>query len=66
MGSKKQSVVARSSAKAEFRAMAHGLCKTFWLKVLLKEFEFDSKDHMRLYCDIKTTISIAHNLVQHD
>ncbi|XP_042521263.1 uncharacterized mitochondrial protein AtMg00810-like [Macadamia integrifolia] len=29
--SKKQSVVARSSAEAEFRAMAHGICELLWL-----------------------------------
>jgi len=37
-------VVGKSSAVAEFRAMAHGVCKTLWLKVLLKEIRFDSKD----------------------
>jgi hypothetical protein len=30
--SKKQTVVARSTAEAEFRAMAHGLCEVLWLK----------------------------------
>jgi hypothetical protein len=30
------------------------------LKILLKELEFDSKDSMRLYCDNKVAISIAH------
>jgi hypothetical protein len=64
--SKKQSMVARSSAKAEFRAIAQGVCKTLWLKILLKELGFDSNDSMRLYCNNKTAISIAHNLVQHD
>ncbi|XP_042511682.1 uncharacterized mitochondrial protein AtMg00810-like [Macadamia integrifolia] len=29
--SKKQSVVARSSAEAKFRAMAHGICELLWL-----------------------------------
>jgi hypothetical protein len=40
--SKKQSVVAKSNAKAKFRAMAHGVCETLWLKMLLKELGFDS------------------------
>ena len=30
--SKKQSVVARSSAEAEYRAMAHGVCEVIWIK----------------------------------
>uniref|UniRef100_A0A2N9GKU7 Uncharacterized protein n=1 Tax=Fagus sylvatica TaxID=28930 RepID=A0A2N9GKU7_FAGSY len=64
--SKKQSVVARSSAKAEFRAMAHGICEMLWLKAMLKELGVHSKDPMKLYCDNKAAISIAHNPVQHD
>jgi len=64
--SKKQSVVDKSSAEAEFRAMAQGACETLWLKILLTELGFDSKDSMRLYCDNKAAISIAHNPVQHD
>jgi hypothetical protein len=35
--SKKQSVVARSTAEAEFRAMASGLCELMWIKMLLTE-----------------------------
>ena len=35
--SKKQSVVARSSAEAEFRALAQGICKFLWIKKLLRE-----------------------------
>jgi hypothetical protein len=64
--SKKQSMVARFSAEAEFRAMAHGVCEILWLKILLKELGFDSKDSLRLYCDNKAAISIAHNPIQHD
>ena len=30
--SKKQYVVARSSAKAKYRAMAHGICEAIWIK----------------------------------
>lgn len=57
---KKQSVVARSSAKAEFRAMAQRVCELLWLKILLKELGYDSKDPTMLYCGNKTTINIAH------
>jgi hypothetical protein len=61
--SKKQSVVTRSNAEVKFRALAHEVCETLWLKIILKELEFDSKDPMRLYCDNKVAISIAHNPV---
>ena len=33
--SKKQNVVARSSAEAEYRGMALGICEAQWLKFLL-------------------------------
>lgn len=37
--SKKQVVVARSSAEAEFRAMCHGICEGIWLRRLLTELD---------------------------
>lgn len=64
--SKKQSVVARSSAEAEYRAMAHGVCEILWLKKILEELKRPLEMSMKLYCDNKATISIAHNPVQHD
>ena len=63
---KKQSVVARSSAKAEHRAMAHGVCEILWLKQVLVELKRPIELPMKLYCDNKAAISIAHNPVQHD
>ncbi|KAM1172660.1 hypothetical protein ACFX2G_023220 [Malus domestica] len=35
--SKKQNVVTRSSAEAEYREMALGICETLWLKLLLQD-----------------------------
>ena len=64
--SKKQSVVSRSSAEAEFRAMSQGICELLWIKILLRDLNIMSLDSMRLYCDNKAAISIAHNPVQHD
>ena len=64
--SKKQNVVARSSAEAEFRAMAQGICELLWLRILLKDLKVEEKGPMRLYCDNKSAINIAHNPVQHD
>ena len=65
-GVKKQKVVALSSAEAEFRGMAKGLCELLWLKRLLEEIECSSQDIMNLFCDNKAAIAIAHNPVQHD
>jgi hypothetical protein len=64
--SKKQSVVARSIAEAEFRAIVQGVCETLWLNIFLTKLGFDSKDSMRLYFDNKAAISIVHNPIQHD
>ncbi|KAL5571449.1 hypothetical protein UlMin_021046 [Ulmus minor] len=37
--SKKQSVVARSSAEAKFRAMALGICEILWWKIILDDLK---------------------------
>jgi len=59
-------VVARSSAEAKFRAMTQGICELLWLKIILEDLRIKSDDPIRLYCDNKSAISIAHNPVQHD
>ena len=64
--SKKQNVVARSSAEAEFRAMALGVCELLWLKIILEDLKIKWEGPMKLYCDNKSAINIAHNPVQHD
>ena len=64
--SKKQNVVARSSAEAEFRAVAHGICEALWVEKLLKELKVYNSPPIKLYCDNKSAISIAHNPVLHD
>jgi len=64
--SKKQNVVALSSAEAEFRGMAKGLCELLWLKGLLTEIVFAPRCEMDLFCDNKAAIDISHNLIQHD
>ncbi|KAJ4737614.1 Transposon Ty1-H Gag-Pol polyprotein [Rhynchospora pubera] len=64
--SKKQSVVARSTAEAEYRAMASGVAELLWLRGLLRELKMGQGDQMKLWCDNKSAISIANNPVQHD
>nr|CAN71214.1 hypothetical protein VITISV_039504 [Vitis vinifera] len=64
--SKKQNVVARSSAEAEFRGIALGLCEALWLRLLLQDLGYLSRQPIRLFCDNKAACDIAHNLVQHD
>jgi len=64
--SKKQKVVALSSAEAEFRGMAKGLCELLWIRRLLSEIGFTPKSRMNLYCDNKAAIAISQNPIQHD
>ena len=64
--SKKQSVVARSSTEAEYRAMASTACELIWLKSLLLDLGFSHKQHMSLHCDNQVAMHIASNLVFHE
>ena len=64
--SKKQNVVARSSAEAEFRAMAQGIYELLWMKIVLDDLKIKVEGPIKLFCDNKSAISIAHNPVQHD
>ncbi|KAM2733441.1 hypothetical protein EV2_036866 [Malus domestica] len=64
--SKKQNVVSRSSAEAEFRGMALGICELLWLKFLLQDVGVKQDLPMMLFCDNKAARDIAHNPVQHD
>ncbi|CAN1170240.1 Retrovirus-related Pol polyprotein from transposon TNT 1-94 [Linum perenne] len=64
--SKKQSVVARSSAEAEFRALALGVCEVTWISRILKELRLSISKPIRIYSDSKAAVAIAHNPVLHD
>jgi len=64
--SKKQNVVARSSAEAEFRIMDQGVCELRWMKIILDDLKIKYEALMGLACDNKPAISITHNPVQHD
>lgn len=64
--SKKQSVVAQSSAEAEFKAMAHGICEGMWLRRILNELGITAPQPISMYCDNQAAIRIARNPVHHD
>ena len=64
-------MVARSSAKVELRALAHGICKLLWLKILLDELKFMiieiyENELMKVYYDNKAIIAISYNPVRHN
>lgn len=62
--SKKQKVVARSSAEVEFRALALGICEGIWLRRLLKDLRIGTS--IKIMCDNQSAIAIAKNPVHHD
>ncbi|CAL5443960.1 unnamed protein product [Camellia sinensis] len=64
--SKKQHVVARSTAEAEYRAMAHATAEIVWLRQLLSELGVPQSSPTSLYCDNRSAIQIAHNTVFHE
>ncbi|KAA0050709.1 Beta-galactosidase [Cucumis melo var. makuwa] len=63
---KKQSVVVRSSAEAEYRAMSLEICKEIWLQKVLSDLHQECETPLKFFCDNKAAISIANNPVQHD
>ena len=64
--SKKQNVVALSSAEAEFRGIAKGVTEILWLRKLLCELGFPPREACRLICDNQASVSVSNNPVQHD
>ncbi|XP_019196175.1 PREDICTED: uncharacterized protein LOC109190179 [Ipomoea nil] len=64
--SKKQDVVAMSSAEAEYRAMALATCELMWLKHLLQELQCGKVAQMTWICDNQAALHIASNPIYHE
>jgi hypothetical protein len=64
--SKKQNVIARSSAEAEYRAMASTASELIWIKQLLEDMKIPCTKPMRMYCDNQAARHIALNPVFHE
>ena len=63
---KKQQVVSRSSAEAEYRSLADTCCELTWIVSLLHELHFKRITPITLYCDNKSALHIASNPVFHE
>jgi hypothetical protein len=63
---KKQTTVSRSSAEAEYRAMASTTCELLWLRGLITSLGIPHTQSMELYCDNKAALYIAANPVFHE
>ena len=64
--SKKQGIVSKSSAEAEYRAMSNAASEITWLVRLLEELGFTNLKPVVLHCDNQNSIHISKNPVQHE
>ena len=64
--SKKYSIVSRSSAESEYRAMTQSMCEIMWLHQLLMEVNIETLVPAKLWCDNQTILHIASNPVFHE
>ena len=63
--SKRQLTVSRSSAEAEYRAVAHTVAETIWLRQLLTELHHPVQQATIVYCDNISAVYMSGNPVQH-
>lgn len=63
---KKQHIVSRSSAEAEYRSVATKCCGLKWLKGLLAFLGLPHREPMKLFCDSQAAPHIAANPIFHE
>ena len=63
--SKKQDVVAQSTAKAEYIAAAAAVNQALWIRKILEDLKFDQEDGTIINVDNQAAISISNNPVFH-
>ncbi|GJT31522.1 putative RNA-directed DNA polymerase [Tanacetum coccineum] len=64
--SKRQTVLAKSSAEAEFRAMSSVACEIIWILKILTELNVKYKTPVDMFCDNNAAMQIATNPVFHE
>jgi hypothetical protein len=63
--SKRQNTVSRSSAEAEYRAVANGVAEATWLHQLLLKLHAAPQRASLVYCDNISAVYMSSNPVQH-
>jgi hypothetical protein len=63
--SKRQTMVSRSSAEAEYRAVAHAVAECCWLRQLLQELHISIASATVVYCDNVSAVYMTANPVHH-
>jgi hypothetical protein len=61
--SKRQTVVSRSSAEAEYCALANGVAEAFWLRHLLQKLHSPLERATLVYCDNVNSVYLSTNLM---
>jgi hypothetical protein len=65
LSAKRQTVVSRSSAEAEYRAVANSMAEATWLQQLLHELQTPPSRCTLVYCDNINVVYLSTNPVQH-
>lgn len=63
---KKQATVSRSSAEAEYRAMANTTCEVIWMVGVLKDMGIELTLPVMMYCDNTAALHIGANPMYHE
>lgn len=63
--SKKQEVVALSSAEAEYVAASSAICEALWLKRMLGDLKMNQDGAVKIHCDSKSAIAMSKNPAFH-
>jgi hypothetical protein len=63
--SKRQQTVSRSSAEAEYRAIANAIAECTWLRHLLAELRFDLPKATMAFYDNMSAVYMSHNPIHH-
>ncbi|KAG8501219.1 hypothetical protein CXB51_003321 [Gossypium anomalum] len=63
--SKKQSIVAQSTAEAEYVVAARAVNQAIWLRKILSDLNLYQKEATKIFCDNKSAVAIAKNPIFH-
>ncbi|GKC55974.1 hypothetical protein Tco_1083572 [Tanacetum coccineum] len=63
---KKQNTLSKSSAEAEYRALASVTSEVIWILKILKDLQCENLLPVKLFCDSNSAIKIAVNPVFHE
>ena len=63
--SKKQPIVALSTAEAEYVTATTTTCKAVWMRIMLRSLCHEQVKGTTIYCDNSSTIALLENLVFH-